>query len=129
MVLITKIESMFRWTALIVLLFLFSGCIDSDVIDIPSDELPPATDDLDIPITTNFEECAKYYPVMESWPMQCRDPVADRTFTQVLDEPECEDGDVITSICPDDVTSYQDQNCVDGEWHQVMYVRNPCEIV
>jgi hypothetical protein len=36
---------------------------------------------------TNFEECASAgNPVMESYPRQCRDPVSDRTFVEVIEE-------------------------------------------
>ena len=110
-----------KWVVAVQLLILTCGCTDISSIS------PAKTSEPDIPITTNFEECAKYYPVMESYPMQCRDPVAERTFTQKIDGPECNYGDVITSICPDGINSYQDSNCVDGEWQQVMYIRNPCE--
>jgi hypothetical protein len=41
--------------------------------------------------------------------------------------PVCSDGDTKDSICPDGVTTYLNENCVDGEWHQVAYIRNPCE--
>jgi hypothetical protein len=39
----------------------------------------------------------------------------------------CQDGDTRDATCPDGVTTYLNENCVDGEWHQVMYIRNPCE--
>ena len=36
---------------------------------------------------TNFEECiAAGNPVMESYPRQCRDPMTDRTFVEVIDD-------------------------------------------
>jgi hypothetical protein len=39
----------------------------------------------------------------------------------------CTEGETKTATCPDGVTTYLNENCVDGEWHQVMYIRNPCE--
>lgn len=37
----------------------------------------------DINKVTNFEECvAKGYPVMESYPRKCRDPISKQTFTE-----------------------------------------------
>jgi serpin B len=39
----------------------------------------------------------------------------------------CQDGETIEATCPDGVTTYLNESCVDGEWHQVMYIRNPCE--
>jgi len=37
-------------------------------------------------IITNFEECiAAGNPAMESYPRQCRDPISDRTFVEVID--------------------------------------------
>jgi hypothetical protein len=42
-------------------------------------------------------------------------------------EPVCRDGDTRDATCSDGVTTYLDENCVDGEWRQVMYIRNPCE--
>jgi hypothetical protein len=41
--------------------------------------------------------------------------------------PVCQDGETKDATCPDGVTTYLNENCVDGEWHQVMYIRNPCE--
>jgi len=35
---------------------------------------------------TNFQECIDAgNPAMESYPRQCRDPIGDRTFTEVID--------------------------------------------
>jgi plastocyanin len=39
----------------------------------------------------------------------------------------CIDGETKHNTCPDGVTTYLNENCVDGEWHQVMYIRDPCE--
>jgi putative hemolysin len=41
--------------------------------------------------------------------------------------PVCNDGETRDATCPDGVTTYLYENCVDGEWHQVTYIRNPCE--
>ena len=36
---------------------------------------------------TNFEECiAAGNPAMESYPRQCRDPISDRTFVEIIDD-------------------------------------------
>jgi hypothetical protein len=42
------------------------------------------------PIISDFEECAEYYPVRESNPMWCVDPVAGRIYTQEIDTTEVE---------------------------------------
>jgi hypothetical protein len=39
----------------------------------------------------------------------------------------CRDGETKKATCSDGITTYLDENCVGGEWHQVMYIRNPCE--
>jgi hypothetical protein len=39
----------------------------------------------------------------------------------------CQNGETREATCPDGVTTYLNESCVDGEWHQVMYIRNPCE--
>jgi hypothetical protein len=41
----------------------------------------------------------------------------------------CIDGEKQDATCPDGVTTYLNENCVDGKWHQVVYIRNPCEPV
>ncbi len=41
----------------------------------------------------------------------------------------CTDGETKTSTCPDGITKYLSENCVDGEWVTVQYIRNPCEPV
>ncbi len=38
----------------------------------------------------------------------------------------CAEGETKDAVCPDGVTSYLFENCVDGEWHTVMYIRDPC---
>ena len=55
----------------------------------------------------------------------------DETPSHITTTPSpsvCRDGETRDAICPDGVTTYLNENCVDGVWHQVMYVRNPCEI-
>jgi hypothetical protein len=39
----------------------------------------------------------------------------------------CSNGETRAATCPDGVTTYLNENCVEGEWRQVMYIRNPCE--
>lgn len=111
-----------KWVVALLMLILACGCTQSDVVDIPPEELPPATGDPGIPIITIFEECAKYYPVMESYPRQCRDAVSGKTFTEII----CSEGEIQTAECPDG-TLYYAQNCVDGRWVTIKYLRNPCE--
>jgi len=42
---------------------------------------------LDMEIT-NFQECIDAgNPAMESYPRQCRDPISDQTFIEIIDEP------------------------------------------
>lgn len=44
-------------------------------IDMPSESI------------TNFEECISAgNPAMESYPRQCRDPISDKTFREVIDD-------------------------------------------
>ncbi len=40
---------------------------------------------------------------------------------------ECVDGQIQEALCPDRVTTYLAENCVDGKWATVNYIRNPCE--
>ncbi|GBE19063.1 hypothetical protein BMS3Abin16_01676 [archaeon BMS3Abin16] len=40
---------------------------------------------------------------------------------------ECVDGQTQEALCPDRVTTYLAENCVDGKWATVNYIRNPCE--
>lgn len=40
---------------------------------------------------------------------------------------KCVDGQTKEATCPDGVTTYLAENCVDGKWATVMYIRNPCE--
>jgi|GEM_PF-2498375 len=43
--------------------------------------------------------------------------------------PECSEGETINGTCPDG-TEYLRYSCDEsGEWHEVMYIRNPCEKV
>lgn len=49
-----------------------------------SAELPLATDTEIVAEVTDFDSCAKYYPVMESYPMQCSTPDGD-TFTEEIE--------------------------------------------
>jgi len=44
-----------------------------------------------------------------------------------LVETFCQEGDTRDAVCSDGVTMYLNENCVEGKWHQVMYIRNPCE--
>ena len=104
-------RAVYPWVVLL-LLFLSSGCVgeqnQADVIepqvtkaptlaplgtDAPSDPhltaetKPPQTSEAPAPLVTrSFEECSKYYPVMESYPRQCRDEVSGETFTEVIDD-------------------------------------------
>ncbi len=39
----------------------------------------------------------------------------------------CIDGETRDGTCPDGVSTYLAENCVDGRWATVMYIRNPCE--
>lgn len=108
-----------RWVLglLILVLMAGAGCASSD-----ETTLPPITPDPTIPITINFEECAKYYPVMESYPRQCRDEVSGKTFTEII----CSEGEIRTAECPDGLI-YDYDNCVDGRWVTINYIRNPCD--
>jgi len=49
-----------------------------------SAELPLAPDGEPVVEVTDFDSCAKYYPVMESYPMQCATPEGE-SFTQVIE--------------------------------------------
>ncbi len=40
----------------------------------------------------------------------------------------CQEGEVQSEICPNG-TEYDYANCVDGEWHVINYLRNPCESI
>ena len=42
-------------------------------------------------------------------------------------ETKCTDGETREAACPDGITTYLSENCVNGTWAQVMYIRNPCE--
>ena len=39
----------------------------------------------------------------------------------------CLDGETKDATCLDRVTTYLNEECSNGEWHQVLYIRNPCE--
>lgn len=70
---------------LLILIVLSSGCIgdEAQVQTTP----PPETTVAPTSIINSFEECAAAgYPVMESYPRQCRTPDG-RTFVEELDEP------------------------------------------
>jgi hypothetical protein len=41
-------------------------------------------------------------------------------------KPGCVEGEMKHTTCPDGVTTYFSENCVDGEWVQVKYIRDPC---
>jgi hypothetical protein len=41
-------------------------------------------------------------------------------------EPICKEGDVRMAVCPDGITTYPSENCVDGEWVTISYIRDPC---
>jgi hypothetical protein len=42
---------------------------------------------------------------------------------------DCTDGETREATCLDGVTTYLAENCVDGKWATVMYIRNPCETI
>jgi hypothetical protein len=72
-----RFTCMGRHLIMIILLLLFSGCTGDDK-NIPEE---PTVD------INSFEECiAAGYPVMESYPLQCRTPDG-MTFVEELDEP------------------------------------------
>ena len=48
-----------------------------------------------------------------------------KTPTPTL-QPVCKDGEVKNSTCPDGVTVYTSENCVDGKWFTINYIRDPC---
>jgi hypothetical protein len=84
---------------LLLLIVFSSGCI-SGSLDDQTNELPQTT----IPPETP----AEHFPEAPPFPV-------------------CQDGETRDATCPDGVTTYLNENCVDGEWHQVTYIRNPCE--
>lgn len=38
----------------------------------------------------------------------------------------CREGETKTATCPDGGTTYLAENCVDGVWFTVQYIRDPC---
>ncbi len=44
-------------------------------------------------------------------------------------QPVCSEGETRDAVCPDGVTTYLAENCAGGEWHTVMYIRDPCSPV
>ncbi len=58
---------------------------------------------------TNFEECiAAGNPAMESYPRQCRDSVGDRTFIEVIDNPNNENNNFEICDCSSDIYNCDD---------------------
>jgi hypothetical protein len=41
-------------------------------------------------------------------------------------EPICREGDARLSVCPDGVITYPSENCIDGVWVTINYIRDPC---
>jgi hypothetical protein len=40
--------------------------------------------------------------------------------------PDCTEGEIRTVTCPDGVTTYESERCLEGRWEHVMYFRDPC---
>lgn len=114
------------WYGLL-LIVVFSGCLQE-----PS---APVACTLDAKICPDGTAVGRVAPDCEFAP--CPGDVGPATDTPPLKHfPEtqtptyvkaCKEGETREGICPDGVTTYLAENCVDGRWTTVMYIRNPCE--
>ena len=92
--------------AWLALFLLFSGCLSS--------ETEPVACTMDAKICPDGTAVGRIPP-------DCRYAACPDESNSV-----CVDDETKNALCPDGVTTYLSKNCVDGEWHAVMYIRNPC---
>jgi hypothetical protein len=108
----------------IILLLLTAGCVQEEVVPIACTEeakiCPDGTTVGRLPPNCEFAPCPSgttTTPPPEHFPETPEDP-----FKKI-----CEEGEVKTATCPDGSTTYEAENCVDGKWISIAYIRNPCE--
>jgi hypothetical protein len=109
----------------LLLILLFSGCLQ--------ETQKPAACPLDAKICPDGTAVGRVAPDCEFAP--CPGDAGLATDTpppkHFPDSPTpqdvCTDGETRDATCPDGITTYLAENCVDGEWVIVMYIRNPCE--
>ncbi len=73
-----------------------------------------------VPPDCEFAPCPKTVqePVTKS-------PPSNETLPHTILS-ECTDGELKSTTCPDGVTTYVSEECVDGKWAYIKYFRDPC---
>jgi len=98
---------------LVLLVLFFSGCVQ--------EAQEPVACTLDAKVCPDGTAVGRVAPDCEFAPC----PVAPAKTPQLV----CTEGEVRDAVCPDGVTTYLAENCAGGEWHTVMYIRDPCSSV